>query len=167
MTCVLPPTNGCGLVALPFALVGAVLSIVSIPVNMALGLVGPATNAAATAAPYALLLVQKDGDAKPGLAVNSESTANGKNMQTARAGGLDILEGVAQSEKRAWDLVLLRPQKNVSREEFRGRAEMIARGAGVLSAYYFSRAVPAAEGQTGRLAQKLEEQGVRCYLAEI
>ena len=52
--------SGCGLLSLPLALVGAIFSIVQIPLSMAMSLVGPATNAAATAAPYALLFAKLD-----------------------------------------------------------------------------------------------------------
>ncbi len=48
--------SGCALLALPFALVGGVLSLVQIPINLALGLVGPATQLA----PLALMFVKND-----------------------------------------------------------------------------------------------------------
>ncbi len=49
---------GCALLTLPFALVGAILAIVQIPIQLALSLVGPATSLAATAAPYAMLFAK-------------------------------------------------------------------------------------------------------------
>ena len=52
--------SGCGLLQLPLAIVGAALSIVQIPLSLALSLIGPATKAATTAAPYALLLTKLD-----------------------------------------------------------------------------------------------------------
>ncbi len=55
---------GCALIQLPLALVGAIISIVAIPVNVALSLVGPATSAAAAAAPYAMLFAKQNSEAK-------------------------------------------------------------------------------------------------------
>ena len=55
---------GCALIQLPLAVVGAVLSIVAIPVNLALSLLGPATNAAAAAAPYAMLFAKQNSESQ-------------------------------------------------------------------------------------------------------
>ncbi len=64
LTVFLPMASGCGLLQLPFALAGAALAVVAIPVNLAASLIGPATNAAAAAAPYALMMVKRDACAE-------------------------------------------------------------------------------------------------------
>lgn len=52
--------TGCALLGLPLGLMSALVSLPMMLINGVFSLIGPATSAAATAAPYALLLVKND-----------------------------------------------------------------------------------------------------------
>jgi len=158
---------GCALLGLPLGLLSALVSLPMMLINGAFSLIGPATSAAATAAPYALMFVRNDMRGTPaGPAV---AVAVRKDIEDLRQHDLPIDEVVLSkinADPRISSVIFVVLDDSQKWRRFQESLDILSsRGCGTTCVIMKKGEHSVRQDRIDAVSDIMEKRGIRFYCA--